>query len=198
MERGDSLQPSVEVFDEVLRFLNEYYIPDSLFKLSTEEVAEHLKEVCVTKKISAGGAESVTGGMIAALITSVPGSSAYFQGAVVSYAESVKQSVLGVSAETIGKYGVVSEETAAEMCARAASLIKADLSWATTGYAGPEGGDSLNPVGTVCFAVGGARKQLTWKVIFRGARNEIRQKAADFVIRSLYIVSINWERCDFN
>lgn len=192
------MQPLVEVFDEVLRFLNEFYIPDSLFKLTTEEVAENLKESCEKKGIFVSGAESVTGGMIASFITSVPGSSMYFRGAVVAYDEMIKQSVLGVSAETIQKYGVVSEETAAEMCLRAASLMKADLAWATTGYAGPEGGDEANPVGTVCFAIGGVRRQLTWKVVFKGSRNEVREKAADFIIRSLYIASINWERCDFN
>lgn len=99
-------------------------------------------------------AESCTGGEIAHLITSEAGSSGYFLGSVTSYAVSVKESVLGVSAETINKYGVVSSEVAAAMSEGVRKLTGSDYSVATTGLSGP-GGDGINPVGTVWIGISG-------------------------------------------
>lgn len=97
-------------------------------------------------------AESCTGGEIAHMLTGVPGSSAYFLGSVTSYAIAVKESVLGVPAETIDCYGVVSSEVAAAMAEGVRRLTGSDWSVATTGLAGPDG-DGVNPVGTVWIAV---------------------------------------------
>jgi nicotinamide-nucleotide amidase len=99
-------------------------------------------------------AESCTGGEISHLITSIPGSSAYYLGSVTSYAVEVKEKVLGVPAETIEKYGVVSSEVAAAMAEGVRRLTGSDYSVATTGLAGP-GDDGKNPVGTVWIAVSG-------------------------------------------
>ena len=97
-------------------------------------------------------AESCTGGEIAHMLTGVPGSSAYFLGSVTSYAIAVKESVLGVPAETIDRFGVVSSEVAAAMAEGVRRLTGSDWSVATTGLAGPDG-DGVNPVGTVWIAV---------------------------------------------
>lgn len=97
-------------------------------------------------------AESCTGGKIAQLITSVPGASAYFKGGVVTYSSDSKIKLLGVSAETINQYSVVSAEVALEMAQRAKELFQTDFAIATTGNAGPSKGDSDAAVGTVFIA----------------------------------------------
>jgi PncC family amidohydrolase len=124
-------------------------------------------------------AESCTGGLVAALLTDVPGSSDYFLGSVVSYANSVKQSVLSVEEKTIRDHGAVSEATARSMARGALDRMGADLALAITGIAGPDGGSPEKPVGTVFFALeargheGRARKRL-----FFGDRPVIRRAAA--------------------
>ena len=98
-------------------------------------------------------AESCTGGMISAMVTDVAGSSDYFLGSVVSYANSAKESLLGVSDETLRAHGAVSEEGAREMARGARERFGADLAAAVTGIAGPGGGSEEKPVGTVFLAL---------------------------------------------
>ncbi len=98
-------------------------------------------------------AESCTCGMIASMIGAVAGASEVFLGGVVSYSPEVKKSLLGVKGTTIDKYGVVSEEVAAEMAAGAARVTAADIAVSVTGLAGPGGGTPELPVGTVCFGL---------------------------------------------
>lgn len=105
------------------------------------------------KNMTLATAESCTGGNIAHLITSVPGSSAYFNGSVVSYANDVKSNVLGVNAADIKEYGAVSETVVRQMAEGARRLLKTDIAVATSGIAGPDGGTSEKPVGTVWMAV---------------------------------------------
>ena len=115
-------------------------------------------------------AESCTGGEISHLITSVAGSSAYYLGSVISYAVSVKQSVLGVPARIIEQFGVVSSEVAAAMAEGVRQLTGSDYAVATTGLAGPAGDDASNPVGTVWIAVTGPLGTRTVKRLFRNDR----------------------------
>ena len=98
-------------------------------------------------------AESCTGGMISSLITSVPGSSEYFLGSVTSYANSVKENVLGVSPKIIEEYGAVSSECVSAMAEGVRRLTGSDYSVATSGIAGPGGGSDQKPVGTVWIGV---------------------------------------------
>jgi len=98
-------------------------------------------------------AESCTGGRIASMITSIPGSSQYFKGAVIAYDNSVKENVLGVSRNILDNHGAVSRETVELMAEGAKRLLKTDYSVATSGIAGPDGGNELKPVGTVWIAV---------------------------------------------
>ena len=97
-------------------------------------------------------AESCTGGGVAAAITSCPGSSDVFKGAVVAYSNEVKSSLLGVSEDTLRLFGAVSEETVREMAAGVSSVMKSDCAIATSGIAGPGGGTKEKPVGTVWVA----------------------------------------------
>ncbi|MBQ9477234.1 MAG: CinA family nicotinamide mononucleotide deamidase-related protein [Bacteroidales bacterium] len=114
-------------------------------------------------------AESCTGGMIAHLITTVPGSSAYFLGSVTSYAVPVKVRVLGVPAGTVERYGVVSSEVAAAMAEGVRSLTGSTYSVSTTGLAGP-GGDESNPEGTVWIGVSGPHGTVTRKFNYHNDR----------------------------
>ena len=114
-------------------------------------------------------AESCTGGEISHLITSVPGSSAYYLGSVTSYAVSVKKKVLGVPEETVEKHGVVSGEVAAAMAEGVRRVTGSDYAVSTTGLAGPDG-DEFNPVGTVWIGVAGPRGTKTFKRIFKNDR----------------------------
>ncbi|PST83430.1 competence/damage-inducible protein A [Pedobacter yulinensis] len=110
---------------------------------------DQLKE----RNLTVSTAESCTGGYIAHLITQHPGCSAVFKGGVVSYAAELKQSVLGVSAETLARFGEVSEETAREMASGAVQHFHTDFAVAVTGIAGPDGAVPGKPVGTVWIAV---------------------------------------------
>ena len=105
------------------------------------------------KNLSVSTAESCTGGNIAARLTSVPGSSEYFQGGIVAYSNEVKMSLLHVSSETLAAFGAVSEETVIEMVKGAMNALKTDCAMATSGIAGPGGGTPEKPVGTVWIAV---------------------------------------------
>lgn len=115
-------------------------------------------------------AESCTGGMVASLLTSVPGASGYFLGSVVSYAVSVKENVLGVPAEIVERYGVVSPQCVAAMAEGVRRLTGSDFSVATSGVAGPGGGTDDTPVGLVWVGLSSAKRTETVKFNFRNDR----------------------------
>ena len=119
------------------------------------------------KKQSIGTAESCTGGYIAHLLTSMPGSSDYYKGSVVSYAYETKENVLQVDAQTLATVGAVSEETVLQMAKGALTLLNTDYIIATSGIMGPAGGTPDKPVGTVWVAVGSKEKLLAQKFYFR-------------------------------
>lgn len=101
------------------------------------------------KKLTIACAESCTGGLIAKSITDVGGCSSVFLGGVVAYANEIKENILGVSGETLKKYGAVSEFTAMEMANGVRRICGSDIGISTTGIAGPDGGTEEKPVGTV-------------------------------------------------
>ena len=105
------------------------------------------------KKATLAVAESCTGGLIANLLTDVPGSSDYFLFAAVTYANAAKVKILGVKAETLARHGAVSEQTAGEMAQGARNSVGATYGLATSGIAGPDGGTEGKPVGTVCVGL---------------------------------------------
>ena len=115
-------------------------------------------------------AESCTGGMISHLITSVPGCSGYYLGSVTSYANSVKENVLGVPSEIIGKYGAVSSECVAKMAEGIKRITGSDYSVATSGIAGPDGGTPEKPVGTVWIGVCAPGRIETFKLVYKNDR----------------------------
>lgn len=116
-------------------------------------IEEKVGELLKSQKMTLSTAESCTGGGVAALITSVPGSSEYFKGGIVAYSNEVKTNLLHVSPETLEKHGAVSQETVIEMARGAMDALKTDCAIATSGIAGPGGGIPQKPVGTIWMAV---------------------------------------------
>ncbi|HBH24206.1 MAG TPA: competence/damage-inducible protein A [Cytophagales bacterium] len=129
-------------------YIEKYLYSENDRKLE-ETIGDRLKEAKETLAI----AESCTGGFVSHLITLVPGSSAYFRGSIVAYQNDIKQSLLKVSEETLARHGAVSEETVLQMAAGVRNLLGADIGISTSGIAGPEGGTSEKPVGTVWIAI---------------------------------------------
>lgn len=148
-------------------------------------VAERLVELLKARGLTCVTAESCTGGGVGAAITAVPGSSAVFLGGVISYANAVKQGVLGVSPTTLATVGAVSSETAAQMADGARRLLKADLAVSVTGIAGPDGGSAAKPVGLVWFGLATAAGVRTEKAIFAGDRAAVRAQAVTHALGML-------------
>lgn len=135
-------------------------------------------DVLREKGLTLALAESCTGGLLSSIITDVAGSSDYFSGSVVAYANSVKETGLGVKAATLKKYGAVSAQTAEEMALGAKKRLGADISAAITGIAGPGGGTKEKPVGLVFIAVSRGRTTEAKRFIFKGARKSIKKQSA--------------------
>ena len=130
-------------------------------------------------------AESCTGGLIAHRLTNVPGSSAYFIGGVVAYANEVKELVLGVSGETLSVYGAISEETAQEMARRARRLFGTDVAISATGIAGPGGGTPQKPVGLVYVALAAQDLERCERHLWRGDRQENKRRTSEAALEIL-------------
>lgn len=127
-------------------------------------MAEEVGRLLVTNGLTLSTAESCTGGGIASIITSIPGSSVYFKGGVVAYANEVKNDLLNVTENTLKKYGAVSEQTVIEMAKGAMKSMKTTCAIATSGIAGPGGGTLEKPVGTIWVAVACREKIVTQKL----------------------------------
>ncbi|MGV8136859.1 MAG: competence/damage-inducible protein A [Mangrovibacterium sp.] len=147
-------------------------IPKNIFGYNDDTLAGVTGKLLVEVKATLGVAESCTGGYIAHLFTSNPGSSAYFKGGVISYANEIKSSVLGVKQETLAAHGAVSKEVVLEMVKGAKNILQTDYAIATTGIAGPDGGSAEKPVGTVWIAVAG--KHNIWAECYNFANNRER------------------------
>lgn len=130
-------------------------------------------------------AESCTGGMISSLITSVPGSSEYFLGSVTSYANGVKENVLGVPAEIIAEHGAVSSECVAAMAEGVRRITSSDYSVATSGIAGPGGGSEEKPVGTVWIGVSSDNGTETFRLKFNSDRKRNIERFSSYALHIL-------------
>ena len=138
-----------------------------------ERVAEQFDE----RGLSLAVAESCTGGSLAAAITERPGVSSFFLGGVVSYANEVKESLLGVPDAVLAEHGAVSEPTARAMAEGVRTRLDADVGVSITGVAGPGGGSAEKPVGLVFIGVSGPRGTTVRREVWPGSRSEIREAA---------------------
>lgn len=136
-------------------------------------------DVCRTRKLKAAMAESCTGGLVAGALTDIAGSSDVFDRGFVTYSNSAKEQMLGVSSETLRDHGAVSQSTAEEMARGAIAHSNADVAVTVTGIAGPGGGSAEKPVGLVHFAAASRTGALTHREMRYGdiRRAQIRRRA---------------------
>ena len=149
-----------------------------VFARDQETMEEVVGRFLVNRGDSLSAAESLTGGGIAERITSVPGASRYFRGAVVAYSDDVKKDLLGVRKETLEIQGAVSAETAAEMARGARRAFGTTWAVSATGYAGPEGGGPDRPPGTIFLGLAGPEMETTRGLTLPGSRQTVRTRAA--------------------
>ena len=143
-----------------------------------QQLVQHLNRI--QKTIAT--AESCTGGLIAKLITDVPGSSKVFIGGIVSYSNEMKTKLLGVNENTLTQHGAVSENTVSEMLDGIRKITNADIVVAVSGIAGPTGGTIEKPVGTVFIGIISEGKKVIQRFQFKGSRKNIRKQASDQII----------------
>jgi nicotinamide-nucleotide amidase len=183
--KGRDLQTvtrEVERIEEEIRTILDQYIFGSDDDTLSGVVGGLLKE----KGLSLSVAESCTGGLIANLVTNVPGSSSYFKGGLVTYSNEAKIDILQVPSQVLADHGAVSDSTVRMMAEGVRSALKSDLGLAVTGIAGPGGGSVEKPVGTVHIGLASASGTVAQKYRFRGKRTQIKLNTA--------MMALDWVR----
>jgi nicotinamide-nucleotide amidase len=145
-------------------------LADYVYGYDDEELPATIGRMLKEGNSSLSIAESCTGGYISHLITSIPGSSEYFKGSIISYANEVKSKLLSIDKSILSTYGAVSEETAQAMSEGVRKLMNTDYSLAATGIAGPDGGTEFKPVGTLWLAASSSEKTITKRIVFYRGR----------------------------
>jgi nicotinamide-nucleotide amidase len=151
--------------------------PEQLFAEDERPVAEIVLDLCRRGGLTLATAESCTGGLVGARLTSVPGSSHVYLGGVVSYSDDAKRGLLGVPASVLEEHGAVSAEAARALAAGARAALGADLAVAVTGIAGPGGGTPDKPVGLVFLSAEGPEGDSERRLQLPGDREDIRRRA---------------------
>ena len=182
---GEKEETALPKIEGKIRELEEL-IPQYIFGYDNDTLEEVTGKLLRDHGLTMGTAESCTGGYIAHLITSISGSSEYFLGSVVSYANEVKVNSLGVNPEDIEEYGAVSEPVVEQMALGAKKLLDVDCVIATSGIAGPTGGTDEKPVGTVWIAVSTPYRTVSRKFNFGKNRERNIQRTA--------LTALNWLR----
>ena len=146
----------------------------------------NLHQLCIEKGVSIAVAESCTAGLIASKLTTLPGSSSYFNGGVVAYHNKIKTKVLGVRQSIIDEKTEVSVEVVNQMAKSVLEKFDANFAIATTGYAGPSGGTNKNPIGTVFIAIASVVGIVVNRFVFLGNRQSIVNQASESALSLLY------------
>jgi len=166
-------------------------IPDNIFGYDNDTMALVVANLLKNSNSTLALAESCTGGNISHLITSIPGSSAFFNGSVVAYSNKVKEEVLGVNAKLIEEHGAVSKQVVESMAVGVRKLMNSDYSIATSGIAGPTGGTQAKPVGTIWVAI--SSRNFTESKLFKFGndreRNIIRSSISALNMLRLHLLS---------
>jgi len=168
------------LFDDLKSRVSQWLVTDEDITLQ-----EALGKLLTARKQTMSTAESCTGGYVAHLITSIPGSSAYFTGSVIAYDNEIKKKMLNVEPGILSAHGAVSEETVRAMVSGAIQNLKTDYALATSGIMGPGGGSEEKPVGTVWIAAGNAHEVITQKLWFRFDRQRNTELTAANVLNLL-------------
>jgi nicotinamide-nucleotide amidase len=167
--RRDALE---EAAGELRRLLGE-----TIYSETEEGIEVAVGRLLHEARLTLSTAESCTGGLLGGAITSVPGSSSYYVGGLVAYADRIKECALGVSDATIRRFGAVSAETALAMARGARDRLGSDLSISVTGIAGPEGGRADKPIGLVCFGLAAPWGEAAHERRLPGGRGGVRLRA---------------------
>ena len=154
----------------------------NIFAIDNETMEERVGIMLTEKGLTLSVAESCTGGLVGHSLTSVPGSSGYFQGGVVVYSNRSKIELLDVKQETLETYGAVSDETVREMARGVSERMGTDLGLAITGIAGPEGGSEEKPVGTVHMGLATGKEIFSGKYRFWGDRHKVKLNASTMAL----------------
>ncbi|MDO8341801.1 MAG: nicotinamide-nucleotide amidohydrolase family protein [Cellvibrio sp.] len=155
------------------------------------QLSQRLGEQLLQRNWRIATAESCTGGGVAAAITAIPGSSAWFEYGIVSYANAAKEKLLGVSSETLAREGAVSEAVVIEMARGVLALSGADIAVAISGVAGPSGGSPEKPVGTVWFAWAKATGEIKTELkFFDGDRVEVQKQAVVWALGGVALYGV--------
>lgn len=160
-------------------------VKEYLYGFDDETIAGVLGDLLRKNGLTISTAESCTGGNIAHLLTSIPGSSAWYMGSTITYSYESKTELLGVPKEVIEKHGAVSEEVVTSMVNNAKKLLGTDCAVATSGIAGPGGGTPDKPVGTVWIAVSSPRQTIAKKVLLGDNRLRTIQVASETALNML-------------
>jgi nicotinamide-nucleotide amidase len=149
-------------------------------------LAERVGQALLARGLMLATAESCTGGLLAAAVTAVPGSSGWFERGFVTYSNQAKREMLGVHPGTLENHGAVSEAVVAEMAEGAISASEATVSVAVSGVAGPGGGSAAKPVGLVCLAWGMQRGESRARCVHcEGDREEVRRRAVVLALEGI-------------
>lgn len=183
--RGESLTESKMMAAKLITFIRNKASDYIYSENQHEDLSEAVGKLLLEKGKTLSVAESCTSGMIGARLGDIPGSSAYFDGGIISYSNNVKMNQLGVSSKTLEKFGAVSSETAAEMANGVRKLLKTDFALSVTGIAGPTGGTIEKPVGLVWFGLSSQEKTFTWSANFARDRNQNRERSVLMALDAL-------------
>jgi nicotinamide-nucleotide amidase len=175
---GEDEQVLYTIIDKQTEKLRNIIPKEKFYGFNDEQLEQVIGTLLKEKGNKLALAESCTGGTIAQMITSVPGSSEYFLGAVVAYSNDIKERILGVKAETLNQFGAVSDDVIRQMAEGVLKVYGADYAIATSGIAGPDGGSSSKPVGTTWIAVASKEKTISKVFHFGEHRGRNIQKAS--------------------
>jgi PncC family amidohydrolase len=146
-------------------------------------IEQEIGTLLVAQRLTLVTAESCTGGLLGHRITNVPGSSAYYLGGFVVYADEAKEALLGVRHETLAAHGTVSEDTAREMAQGARQQMGADVAVSLTGIAGPTGGTPEKPVGLVYIALSAPDAELCQRHVWQGDRLSNKEESVQAALQ---------------
>ncbi len=154
------------------------------------EYLKKIKKLREKKSFSIFIAESCTGGMISSKLTSISGSSDFFEGSIISYSNYLKNRILNVPKEVINKHGAVSHQTALSMVKGLEKISKSEILVSVTGVAGPKGGSIKTPVGRVYFGIGIKIKnryhyKIKTKIFRKNSRKSIQLKSTEFILKEI-------------
>jgi nicotinamide-nucleotide amidase len=175
---SEQAQELLNIQADILRQI----VHDDLASEGNENPTEQLAADLLSHRLTIATAESCTGGYLAHKLTSVPGSSSYFEGSIISYSYGVKEKLLGVASETMEKKGAVSEEVVLQMAASLKHQLNTDYAIAISGIAGPGGATPSKPVGTVWICIMNNEQTVTRLFHFSGDRHQIVERTTNMAI----------------